>query len=107
MVDMTERCPTCKRKLRRSNEANRRYWMIIHLIADKVKPAGAEYSPETWHSYFKLRLLGGDDVKLPNGKTLVLPKSSAELDTHEFHEYAEKVEAWAAERDVFLDELPT
>ena len=101
-----ERCPACKRRIRRSSEANRRYWLVIHTIADKVKPEGQQYSADTWHAYFKLKLLGGDDVKLPNGKVIVVPKSSAELDKHEFHEYAEQVEMWAGERGAYLDELP-
>lgn len=103
---MADRCPTCKRKIRRTNEANRRYWLLLHVIADKVKPEGQQYSPETWHTYFKLKLLGGDDVKLPNGKVIVVTKSSAELDTSEFHAYAEQVELWAGERGAYLDELP-
>lgn len=103
---MQDRCPSCNRKIRRSSEANRRYWLTIHAIADKVKPGGAQYSAETWHTYFKLKLLGGDDVKLPNGKVIVVPKSSADLDKGEFHDYAEQVELWMNERGVFLDELP-
>ena len=103
---MNERCPTCHRRIRRSNEANRRYWLVLHTIADKVKPEGVQYSAETWHTYFKLKLLGGDDVKLPNGKVIVVPKSSADLDKGEFHEYAEKVELWANERGAYLDEVP-
>lgn len=103
---MSDRCPSCGRKRKRSNEANRRYWLIIHMIADKVKPEGEQYSPEVWHHYFKMKHLGADDVKLPNGKTIVVPKSSAELTKDEFYEYAFQVEAWALERGVFLDEMP-
>lgn len=103
---MNDRCPTCRRKIRRSNEANRRYWLVLHTLADKVKPKEVHYSAETWHTYFKLKLLGGDDVRLPNGKVIVVPKSSAELDKSEFHAYAEQVELWMNERGVYLDEVP-
>lgn len=101
-----DRCPKCHRKLKRSNQANSRYWLLLHLIADKVKPEGNQYSAETWHCWAKLKWLGGDDVKLPNGKVIVMPKSSADLDKSEFHDYAEKVELWAGERGVYLDEVP-
>ena len=103
---MSKRCPKCGRTLKRSNEANRRYWLLLHLIAGKVKPEGQEYSAETWHHYFKMKHLGADDVKLPNGKVVAVPKSSAELSTDKFHEYAFEVEAWANERGVHLDEMP-
>ena len=102
---MVTRCPTCKRVQKRSTEANRRYWLIIHLIADKVKPDGQEFAPETWHQWAKLRWLGGDDVKLPNGKVIVVPKSSAELGKDEFHEFVCNVEEWALDRGVVLDEI--
>lgn len=101
-----ERCPTCGRKRRRTNEANRYYWLLLHAIAEKVKPEDKQYSAETWHSYWKLKLIGGNDVTLPNGKVMVIPKSSAELDTGEFQEYVSQIEAWAHERGVYLDELP-
>ena len=103
---MDDRCPTCGRKQKRSSEANRYYWLLLHALAEKLKPAGEHYSSETWHSYFKLKLIGGDDIKLPNGKVIVMPKSSAELDKVEFQDYVTQVEVFANERGVFLDELP-
>ncbi len=100
-----DRCPTCGRKARRSSDQNRHYWMLIFAIADKLKPKGEQYSAETWHTYLKTRFLGADDVTLPNKKTLLIPKSTADLDKHEFAEYVTQVEAWCAEHDVYLDEL--
>lgn len=101
---MIDRCPTCKRKVRRSNAANAHYWLLLHMVADKLKPNGEQYSAETWHHWAKLKWLGGDDVKLPNGKVIVVPKSSAELGKDEFHEYVFQVESWANEHGVYLDE---
>jgi hypothetical protein len=101
----SERCPTCRRKLKRSSEANRRYWLLLHVIAEKVKPDGQQYSAETWHTYWKLKLIGGNDVTMPNGKVIVVAKSSAELDKGEFHDFVIQVEQWANERGVYLDEL--
>ena len=37
---------------------------------------------------------------MPNGKTLLLPHSTAELDKSEFQEYVTQLEAWAAEQDM-------
>jgi hypothetical protein len=100
-----DRCPTCHRRLTRSASANRRYWLLLHLIAEEIKPGGVSYSAEQWHHYCKSRWIGCDDVKLPNGKVLTIPRSSAALDVTEFADYMTQVEAWAAERHVYLADL--
>lgn len=103
---MVDRCPKCGRKQRRTNQANARYWLLLHKASESLKPQGQSYAAETFHVYYKMKFLGADDVKLPSGKVVVMPKSSAELAKDEFHEYAEKVEADLNERGVYLDELP-
>lgn len=102
---MLARCPTCHRRIKRSNPANARYWLLLHELADKLRPGGQAYSAEAFHAYYKSRFLGCDDVKLPNGKTLTIPRSSADLDVAEFADYASKVEADAAERGVYLADM--
>lgn len=99
------RCPTCNRLHKRSGQQNARYWLLLHEIADALKPGGLSYTAECWHEYFKQRFLGCDEVRLPNGKVVQIARSSAALDTAEFNEYQTKVEAWAAERDVYLQDL--
>ncbi len=61
---------------------------------------------ETLHLYYKLRFLGGDEHTLPNGKTILLPHSTADLDTAAFSDYMTQVEADLNERDIFLDAMP-
>ena len=100
-----DRCPKCHRKLRRSTQANARLWLLYHALSDKLPVMGQTYSADQWHIYFKSRLLGATDVKLPNGKVVSVPNSTTGLDTVEFNDYMTKVEAWAAEHDVYLDEL--
>lgn len=100
-----ERCPTCGRKKKRSSQANARYWALVYKIAENVKVGADVFSGPTWHIYFKQRYLGCDDIKLPNGTTMTIPKSTADEDSPEFSDYMTKVEAWAAEREVYLDEL--
>ena len=102
---MADRCPTCGRKHRRSNPANARYWALLHECAAKL--ADGKYSAEQFHTYYKSRFLGCDDVPMPNGKTLTIPRSTANLDVPEFSEYMDKVEADAAQRGVFLADLET
>lgn len=99
-----ERCPVCKRLRKRSHAANARYWLLLHVIADNVRPEGKQFSAEAFHLYFKQRFLGADEIAMPNGKVFIQPKSSAELDKDEFADYMMRVEVWANERDVYLDE---
>jgi len=99
------RCPVCRRAYKRSSEANSRYWALMASISDALPVQGQTFSPAVWHEYFKQHFLGAKTFTLPNGKELVIPTSSASLDTQEFGEYMERVEAWAAKRGVFLQEL--
>lgn len=87
---------------KRSHEQNRRYWAILQDIADQVKPSGSGYSADTWHKYFAAKLIGINEVKLPNGKALVEPVSTTTLKVDEFNDYMTKIEAFAAERGVIL-----
>jgi len=68
--------------------------------------AGQRYSAESFHIYYKTRFLGADDVTLPNGKTLTIPRSTADLSVDEFSDFFDRVAADAAERGVYLEELP-
>lgn len=101
---MTDRCPACKRKYRRSHPQNSRYWAILHAMSDRIKPQGQTYSADTWHLWAKSRFLGCDDVKLPSGKVLSIARSTADLDVAEFSNYMEQVEAFANERGCFLED---
>ena len=88
----------------RSSEANRRLWALYHVMADAIKPQGQAYSADQWHLYCKTRWLGADDVKLPNGKVIVIPRSTADLDTGAFADYMTAVEAFANERGAYLED---
>jgi hypothetical protein len=90
----------------RSNEANRRYWALLHVMAEKLRPLDQTYSAEQWHLYAKSRWLGADDVKVPNGKVIVIPRSTADLDTAAFNDYMTAVEAWANEHGCYLEDAP-
>lgn len=101
---LSSRCPTCGRVPKRSSEANKRYWAILHALSERIKPNGTQYSAESWHEYWKGKLLGVEEIKLPNGKTYQRPNSTADLGKDEFGDYMTQVEAWAAEHGVTLDE---
>lgn len=102
MKPKIDRCPTCKRRHTRSHEANAFYWALLHEIAERLRPDGQTYGAEQYHVYFKSRFLGCDEVQMPNGKTAVIPRSTAALDVSEFNDYVTQVEAFAANRDIYL-----
>lgn len=104
---MADRCPTCRRRHTRSQPQNALLWLLYTKMAETLRPEGRQYSAESYHGYFKQKFLGVDEIPMPNGKTLFIPKSTANLDVAEFSDYFTKVEAEAAERGVYLDELPT
>ena len=99
-----DRCPTCRRRITRSSEANRRLWAIYHLIAERIHPKRQAYSADQWHLFFKSRFLGCVDVKMPNGETFIIPNSTATLDTAQFNDYMTRVEVWANEKSVYLED---
>ena len=99
------RCPTCGRKYKRSTQANARYWLLLHLLSERLPVQGKTFSAETWHEYAKQRWIGCDDITLPNGKVVARGRSSAELDTAAFNDYMTQVEAWANEKGVYMDEM--
>lgn len=101
-----ERCPTCGRRNRRSSQANALYWVLLHAAAEKLRPDKQTYSAEQYHYYFRSKFIGCNDFNLPGGKTLTIPKSTADLDVAEFSDYYGKVEADLAERGVYLADLP-
>lgn len=98
------RCPTCHRLHKRSNPQNKRLWLLYTAMSNKLRPGGEVYSPDHYHLYYKKKLLGAIDYKLPNGEILTIPNSTADLDVAEFNDYMERVEADAAEHKVYLDE---
>jgi hypothetical protein len=100
-----ERCPTCGRKHKRSTQANALYWVLLHTAAERLRPGGKQYSAESYHTLMKSKYLGCDDIPLPNGKTVSVPRSTANLDAGEFGDYFAKVEAELAQHGVFLDAL--
>jgi hypothetical protein len=78
------------------------YWALLHEISEKLVRKVGDYSAESYHLYFKQRFLGQDEVKLPNGKVVQIPKSTADLPVDDMSMYYTKVEEWAALRGITL-----
>lgn len=99
-----ERCPHCHQRLRRSNPQNARYWVLLHAMSEKLRPGGNQFSAETFHVWAKSKFLGCVDYRLPSGKTMTIPRSTADLDAAEFSEFMTRVEEFANNAGVFLED---
>jgi hypothetical protein len=89
---------------KRTLPQNKRYWGngILSQISKQATVNGRLFRAETWHEQFKRMFIGV--IELPNGD--VIGKSSTDLDTQEFSEFSDKVEAYAAtELNVIFEDL--
>lgn len=89
---------------KRTLPQNKRYWGngILNQISKQAIVNGRLFSAETWHEQFKRMFIGV--IELPNGD--VIGKSSTDLDTQEFSEFSDKVEAYAVtELNVIFEDL--
>jgi hypothetical protein len=78
-------------KSKRSIEQNKRYWAILNEIADTAYVDGKQYSADSWHEFYKRKLIGC--VDLPDGQLVGM--SSTSLSVEEFGNYMMKVEVHA------------
>lgn len=104
MSVLSKRCPTCGAAPKRNTEQNKAYWALLHDIAEQVQVQGKVYSAEQWAEYWKQRLLGAEEISLPNGKTVLRSRSTSSLDKDEFSDYMTKIEVFASERGVIRNE---
>lgn len=73
----------------RTVDQNKRYWLIIGFIHEVT---GEDRN--ALHEHCKAKFLGVDRHEV-QGRVYEIPRSSAELNTKEFGEYMDQVEAWA------------
>jgi hypothetical protein len=90
-----------EREKRRSAQ-NRRYWAVLHEIAEQLNINDVE----AWHEWAKRRFIGVKEVSLPDGEIVAVGKSSTELSVKEFADYMTSIEAWAVDQGVIFNDLP-
>ena len=91
---------------KRRDVQNRRYWAIMHQIAEQLRVNNELMSAETWHEWAKRRFIGVREVVLPDGEIVVLGMTSTELSVADFSDYMQMLEAWAVEHGVIFNDLP-
>ena len=93
-------------KQKRRDAQNRRYWAILHQIAEQLKINGNILIAETWHEWAKRRFIGIKEIPLPDGEIIVMGMTSTELEIPEFNDFMTMVEAWAIDQGVIFNDLP-
>lgn len=79
---------------KRTHKQNKRYWGrgVLAQITEQAAPGGKLFDADTWHEQFKRQFIGV--IELPDGS--VRGMSSKDLNTAEFSEFCDQVEAYAA-----------
>ncbi len=85
-------------KKNRSNEQNRFYYgVILPLIVSMFRDAGNTVSKDDVHEFLKLHV--GKlvkDIHDPDGESLPISRSSADLTTKEWEDWLTNIRVWAA-----------
>lgn len=85
----------------RSNRMNRYYWRVVMKILttyfNEEQTFNKRINAETTHELMKMKFLGTNIWRLPDGKEMEALESSAKLTNKEFIAYFENIIAWSAE----------
>ena len=91
-----------KEQEKRRNQQNRRYWAVLHELAEQLNINDVE----AWHEWCKRRFIGVKEVTLPDGEVINIGRSSTDLSVKEFTDYMTSIEAWAVDQGVIFNDLP-
>ncbi len=102
---MADRCPTCNQVKRRSLPQNARLHKLFTELSANVKAKDGLYHPAIWWKVMaKSQWLGFDEYQKPDGETVYVLRSTANLSVEELNEFMAQVEKYAAEKGVWLEE---
>jgi predicted secreted protein len=75
----------------RSQEQNKRYWLLVDKIAEHTG-----HDAQELHEMLKVKFLGVEERTLA-GEHISAVRPSSKLKVSEFRDYSDRVEAWAVE----------
>lgn len=82
---------------KRNNEQNKFYWGgVLKYVAEQAWVNGKQYDKDTWHEFLARKFGVCEDVTLPDGEIIIRRKSTTQMSVHEFSEYLNQVQAYAA-----------
>jgi len=82
-------------KSKRSVEQNARLHALLTEIADQVWIRGRKYDVETWKEHFRQKLIGTEEIEMPDGKRLERGISTTTLDVAAFSDFMDQITAHA------------
>ena len=98
-------CPTCGQRKRRSLPQNARLHAIFMRVSENVRSKDNEFhSPMWWKTMMKAQWLGFMEFRKPDGQVIQVLKSTADLDVAELNDFMTQVEAFAAQKGIYLDD---
>jgi hypothetical protein len=98
------KCPTCGRD-KRSNPQNARLHKLFTEIAANLPAKDGLYHPMLWwKANMVAEWIGFDEYKKVTGETFYSLKHTSSLTTDEFNDFMMRVEEYANNRGVYLDE---
>ena len=101
---MSERCPTCGQRKKRSLPQNARLHKIFTEIAANLTASdGLYHSAQWWKVMSKDRWLGYEDYRNAKGDSVMVLRSTADCDVEELNNFMAKVEEYAIGRGIWLD----
>jgi hypothetical protein len=99
------KCKVCGQEPKRSLPQNNRLHLLFTEIAANVMASDNLYHPAMWWKVmFKDRWLGYNEYRTSSGKVITELKSTADCNVAELNEFMERVERWAAEHDIWLQD---
>jgi len=103
---MTDRCPTCGARKKRTLPQNARLHALFTQLAANVTGKDGLYHPAQWWKVMcKDRWLGYDEYRRPDGSVITVMRSTADCDVEELTNFMNEVERYAAGRGVYLDDV--
>jgi hypothetical protein len=99
------KCKECGQEPKRSLPQNNRLHLLFTEIAANVPAAdGLYHNHHWWKVMFKDRWLGYNEYRTSSGKVITELKSTADCNVPELNDFMARVERWAAEHDIWLQD---
>lgn len=90
------------RKVKRTGQQNKYYWVVVAIIADSLG-----YSSDEMHEALKRNFIGSEQGKDCFGNVYIKAKSSAKLNKDDFIDYLNKVLIFAQNENIEIPEPDT
>lgn len=82
-------------KAKRNVEQNKRLHAMLSEIAEQAWVQGRQFDAETWKEHYRRKLIGTEEIDLPDGTRTERGISTTTLNVHEFADFMTKIEEHA------------